>query len=107
MKNLHNITLHVQRTVTQTIKLHDGIDMTTESLIEEIEKGNIMTSIGHGETYNGRVYRFHPGELKEIGMVIHQEAEDDLEISISEDEELIDEVYITGVDLSEKTDHDA
>lgn len=106
MKNLHNITLYTQGTVTQTIRLNDGVDMSTETLGDEIQNGNILTSIGHGEN-NGRVYFLGDGDFKEIGKVVAQEAHGDFEISIWEEEPLMDEVYISGVDLSEKTDHDA
>jgi len=79
------VTFAASGTVTQTIRLNTNI--TKEEFVAGLRNGTILTSVGHGAT-NGRVYQlsgeegaFAVGGLKEIGVVVEQEAGDDMEFS--------------------------
>jgi hypothetical protein len=76
MNPIH-ITMSVNGQVQQSILLNEEFKMTKAELVSALNSGEILTTISHGDG-GGRVYRL--GDFKQIGKVISQSPEDDLEI---------------------------
>ena len=83
------ITVEVSGTICQTLEVVDG-NLSFEDVVTLIKSGDAFTSVGHGQD-NGQVVWLDsslPLGYKVIARVISQEANDDMEISLSCDDEV-------------------
>jgi hypothetical protein len=76
MQTVFNVEFQVSGTISQVIELYEG--MKQEEFREKMKKGDIATSIGH-DMCNGKVYDMSEGKFEEIGQVVGQESQDDME----------------------------